>query len=308
MPSKMKIVLDEAVKIVNFIKARPLNSRLFSALCNEMGSDHEHLLLHSEIRWLSRGKVLTRLLELRDEVRLFLINSKFQLTHYLNDFVWLSSLAYLADIFNILNTLNSSLQGTSVTVFSVQDKIEATIKKLNLWCSRIEKGKYDSFHMLSDFIDSSEQPLSSDVAESMIEHMRSLASQLRLYFPFGLENNDWMKNPFVDSEFELPSAEEEQLIELSCDSTFKLLFPSLPLLEFWFQARSVYPEISKRAVRHLLPFPTTYLCETTFSHLVHMKNRYRNRLNVEPDLRLKLSSFDPDIRKLTSEKQHQPSH
>ena len=53
--------------------------------------------------------------------------------------------------------------------------------------------------MLSDFIDSSEQPLSSDVAESMIEHMRSLASQLRLYFPFGLENNDWMKNPFVDS-------------------------------------------------------------------------------------------------------------
>jgi 2-keto-4-pentenoate hydratase len=83
----------------------------------------------------------------------------------------------MADIFNILNTLNSSLQGTSVTVFSVQDKTEATIKKLNLWCNRIEKEKYDSFHMLSDFIDFSE-PLSSDVAESMIEHMRSLVSQL----------------------------------------------------------------------------------------------------------------------------------
>jgi hypothetical protein len=79
--SRMKTVLDEAVKIVNFIKVRPLNSRLFSALCNEMGSDHEHLLLHSEIRWLSGGKVLTRLLELRDEVRLFLVNSKFELTH-----------------------------------------------------------------------------------------------------------------------------------------------------------------------------------------------------------------------------------
>jgi hypothetical protein len=33
-----------------------------------------------------------------------------------------------------------------------------------------------------------------------------------------------------------------------------------------------------------------------------MKNKYRNRLNVEPDLSLKLSSFDPDMRKLTSEK------
>jgi hypothetical protein len=68
-------------------------------------------------------------------------------------------------------------------VLSVQDEIETTIRKLNLWCNRIEKEKYDSFHTLSDFIDFSEQPLSSDVAESMIEHMRSLASQLRLYFP-----------------------------------------------------------------------------------------------------------------------------
>jgi hypothetical protein len=119
-------------------------STLFSALCNEMGSDHEHLLLHSEIRWLSRGKVLTRLFQLRDEVRLFLINPKFELTHYLcvNYFTWLSSLAYCADIFNVLNALNSSLQDTFVTVFSVQEEIEATTEKLNLWCKRIEKGKY----------------------------------------------------------------------------------------------------------------------------------------------------------------------
>jgi hypothetical protein len=117
-----------------------------------------------------------------------------------------------------------------------------------------------------------------------------------------------MKTPFLDSEYELPSVEEEQLMELSCDSTFEMLFPSLQLLEFWFQAKYVYPEISKKAVRHVLPFATTYLCETTFSHLVHMKNKYKNRLKVEPDLRLKLSSFDPDMRKLTSEKQHHPSH
>jgi hypothetical protein len=152
---------------------------------------------------------------------------------------------------------------------------------------------------LRDSIDFNEEPLSSDVAESMIEHMRSLASQLRLYFPLCPEKkNNWMKTPFLDSEYELPSV-EEQLIEL---------FPSLPLPEFLFQAKYVCPEISKRAVRHLLPFATTYLCETTFSHLVHMKNKYRKRLNVEPDLRLKLSSFDSDMRKLTSEKQHQTSH
>jgi hypothetical protein len=89
----------------------------------------------------------------------------------------------MADIYNVLNTLNSSLQGTSITVFSVQDKMEAILKKLNLWCNHIEKGKYDSFHTLRDFTDFNEHPLSRDVAENMIEHMRPVESQLRLYFP-----------------------------------------------------------------------------------------------------------------------------
>jgi hypothetical protein len=78
----MRTVPDEAVEIASFIKARPLNSRLFSALRKEMGSDHEHPLLYSEIQWLSRGKVLTRLFELRDEERLFLIKFKFELTQF----------------------------------------------------------------------------------------------------------------------------------------------------------------------------------------------------------------------------------
>jgi hypothetical protein len=68
-------------------------------------------------------------------------------------------------------------------VFPVEDKIDATIKKLNLWWNYTEKEKYDSFDMLSDFLYFCEEPLYSDVAVSMIEHMKSLASQLRLYFP-----------------------------------------------------------------------------------------------------------------------------
>jgi len=39
-----------AVKLVNFIKACPLNSRLFTLICNEMGSEHKALLLHIEVR------------------------------------------------------------------------------------------------------------------------------------------------------------------------------------------------------------------------------------------------------------------
>ena len=60
---QLKCVLDSAVKIVNFIKSRPLQTRLFAIRCDEMGSEHKTLLLHSEVRCLSRGKVFTRLYE-----------------------------------------------------------------------------------------------------------------------------------------------------------------------------------------------------------------------------------------------------
>ena len=55
-----KNVLKTSVKIVNFIKSTFLQLRLFEKLCKEMRSNHKSLLLHTEIRWLSRGKVLKK--------------------------------------------------------------------------------------------------------------------------------------------------------------------------------------------------------------------------------------------------------
>uniref|UniRef100_A0A0K0EJ23 DUF4371 domain-containing protein n=1 Tax=Strongyloides stercoralis TaxID=6248 RepID=A0A0K0EJ23_STRER len=48
-------VLQVAVKIINSIKGHALNSRLFSNLCKDTDSNYTTLLLHAEIRWLSRG-------------------------------------------------------------------------------------------------------------------------------------------------------------------------------------------------------------------------------------------------------------
>ena len=63
MPDSLKDVLETTVKIVNFVKARPLKTQVFSALCNDKGSDHVTLLQHAEeVRRLSRGKVFTRFL------------------------------------------------------------------------------------------------------------------------------------------------------------------------------------------------------------------------------------------------------
>jgi len=53
-------VLSESVKIMNFIKSGALNGRLFYKLCEENEENVKSLLLHSEVRWLSRGKCLFR--------------------------------------------------------------------------------------------------------------------------------------------------------------------------------------------------------------------------------------------------------
>jgi hypothetical protein len=42
MPAILKTVVTETVKVVNLIKSRATNSRLFLILCNEMGSEHDN--------------------------------------------------------------------------------------------------------------------------------------------------------------------------------------------------------------------------------------------------------------------------
>jgi hypothetical protein len=86
------------------------------------------------------------------------------------------------------------------------------------------------------------------------------------------------------------------------------MFKKMDLTEFWLARRKEYPLISNKAVKFLLVFSTTYLCECGFSSIIYIKNKHRNRLSTEPDLRLKLTKIEPDIRKLCLAKQAHPSH
>ena len=43
-------VMNTAVTIVNFVKARATNSRILTALCEEVGADHHSLFMHTEVR------------------------------------------------------------------------------------------------------------------------------------------------------------------------------------------------------------------------------------------------------------------
>ncbi|GBP70629.1 Zinc finger BED domain-containing protein 5 [Eumeta japonica] len=84
----------------------------------------------------------------------------------------------------------------------------------------------------------------------------------------------------------------ESLLEMSSDTSMESLLKTTPLIDFWCRIRDEYPMLGKMALNILLPFPTTYLCDTGSSTYAATKTKYRNRLDTEPDLRLQLSSIN----------------
>jgi hypothetical protein len=240
MPTNLRGVLDQSVKVVNFIKSRALNSRMFTILCNEMGSDHSKLLLHSEVRWLSRGKVLSRLFELRSEAQIFLTNSNSDLAAYFLDDVWLTRLAYLADIFSQLNELNSSLQGSNITPFTVVDKVNATIKKLKFKIRDLERENTNSFPSLDEFVAEKTMILQPEFVLDAKQHCSQLILSFQKYFPENLASEIWIRDPFSTQEI-VPKSftvqERDQLIELSCDGSLQIDFKKESLSNFWLKRR-----------------------------------------------------------------------
>lgn len=93
------------------------------------------------------------------------------------------------------------------------------------------------------------------------------------------------------------------------DSSLQPIFEKLSLAEFWCTLREEYADLSMKAVKVLLPFATTYLCESGFSSYAATKTKYRNRLDAEADMRIQLSSIKPDIKELCKNgKQAHTSH
>ena len=60
--------MNTVITAVNKIKAHSLNSRLFRQLCIDNDEEFERLLLHTEIRWLSKGNCLTCFYSMFDTV------------------------------------------------------------------------------------------------------------------------------------------------------------------------------------------------------------------------------------------------
>ncbi|KAJ4938998.1 hypothetical protein JOQ06_028461, partial [Pogonophryne albipinna] len=110
--------------IVNSIRAKALQHRLFKSLLDELDSVYGDLILHADVRWLSRGKVLQRFLDLLPEIISFL-KSRNEEYEQLSDDTWLLDLGFLTDLTAKLNDLNRELQGKDRELGHMISAVEA---------------------------------------------------------------------------------------------------------------------------------------------------------------------------------------
>lgn len=297
-------ILLQSAQILSFIKSNALNSRMLTILCEEMGSEHVNLPLHAEVRWISRGRILTRLFELRHEIEIFLNQKHSDLAKYFLDEEWVAKLAYLSDIFSLINELNSSLQGTMTTLFNLYNKMDIFKEKLKMWLKRAQENDFDMFPSFSEFLNSSDLNMRG-IASIISEHLEGLSQMFHDCYPPEDDlrsGNLWIINPFMNHQnSNLTDFEEEKLVQLSSDLELQSVFKSMSVTQFWVNAKTCYPELHEKAMKFLLPFSTIYLCDATFSALTESKQR--NLLVSGPALRLAVTSLIPRIEKLVKEKE-----
>ena len=257
--------------------------------------------------------MLARVYGLKDEVSIFLESQgKQDLPLPYQSLEFQLAMAYLVDIFKALNCLNLLLQEKDTNRMKDYDEIRTFIAKLGLWHRRVQRGNAALFPTLDIALDNSKAKLDGELKVEVESQIHILKEEYDCYFPDlgNVELTEWKmtRNPFGIKEDILSEELQEEFLEMKCNSTAKDDFEAMSLNNFWAKYLHMYKNVGSVAMHTLLPFSSTYLCESGFSALVCIKTKFRNKLECEADLRCALSSTKPRIKRLVSQKQLHPSH
>ncbi|CDQ85853.1 unnamed protein product [Oncorhynchus mykiss] len=216
-------------------------------------------------------------------------------------------LAYMADIFAALNHLNQKMQGGGVNIIEAGENLKAFKKKLPLWKRQTENDNFANFPLLDNCVNIS---VPAELKQAIATHLDELAKSLDGYFPTRESYPAWVRQPFTFS-VETTDVNDEylgEIIEIQQSQVQQQLFRTTTLSTFWCQQMVTYPVIAKKALEIFIPFVTTYLCKQSFSRMLDIKTKKRNRLCCENDMRVALAKVKPHISELVSERQQQKSH
>ena len=229
--------LATAIPVVNFVKTGSVKSRLFTDLCKGIDADHETLLFHMAVRWLSKGNMLARVYELKTEVKLFLeAQGNQNHLHLFRADGFQLTLTNLVDIFEALNCLNRHCKSSHTNRIDHYDSIRTFTKKFELWFRRVQRGNVASFSNLDVVFEKNRIDLDAELKPKIEAHVQSLKQEIERYFPdlanTGLSEWKLAKNPFRVEMGLPPYKIQEEFLELKCNSVAKDDFETKLLSDF----------------------------------------------------------------------------
>ncbi|XP_068506404.1 general transcription factor II-I repeat domain-containing protein 2-like [Syngnathus scovelli] len=163
---KMNHVIN-VTNVVNFIRARALNHRQFVALLEDHESQHSDISYHTPVRWLSLGKVLKKVWDLKTEIREF-CEMKGKNIPELSDEDWMADFAFPVDVTALMNDLNTKLQGRGLFVHEMHTLVKACMKKMLFLSSQLESNNLTHANPERSHIISRSPP-------QVLIHVRSIA-------------------------------------------------------------------------------------------------------------------------------------
>ncbi|KFD49151.1 LOW QUALITY PROTEIN: hypothetical protein M513_09975 [Trichuris suis] len=259
--------LQLVITAVNRIKSRPLSDRLFRQL------------------WLSKGTCLSRFYNLYASVSEFFWSSGVLLEFFEEENASLCAnlkkfegdIAYMADLYMKFNEMNLQLQGDDLNLIKTKSVISAFVSKLLYFKNNLVRGEFYNLPNLCEL------RRKGRINEQNVEvYWR----RLELLHQDFIERYPFARGPSLDhrpfsgvenAELQL----QEELLELQANEELKPKF-NLGHRASWLQ----------RVIPHLYP-------GFVVADLLTMK---RNKLQIvnRGDLRLRLTSIEPDIEKLLS--------
>ncbi|KFD56756.1 hypothetical protein M513_02433 [Trichuris suis] len=238
--------------------AKRLSDRLHRSLhqlCEENDEDFNRLLLHTEVRWLSKGACLGRFYALFDTVVQFLETEDTELRDNVEKSR--ADIAYMSDLYFEFNEMNLQLQGDQLNLIKTKMVLTAFIGKLAIFGQNLGRGEYRQFPNLNDLKENVGLP--DDVVRSFCDQLSMLHEDMceRYKDILSMMIPDWVLDQFT-SLAGVEVTYQEELIEMQANEELK---PKIKggYTSFWLQQeiRQLYPRLWNVAKKFLIPFPSS---------------------------------------------------
>ena len=243
----------------------------------------------------------------------------------LSDPAWIMSLRFLVDFTRHLNELNKELQGKDRLIIHMYSAIRTFTAKLALFENDIKSKKFSFFPQLKEMT-------STDFEHDLIAGFIEVITHVRKQFNDRFKDFDCLKetlsflcNPFSEADPQTSASALQplcsefgdeialEICELTGNIELQQIHITTDFLSFWRRVIQLLrmPGLTSVVTRIVTLFGSTYVCEHLFSCMKAVKSKERSLLSnehLEDILRIKCTSYQPNMEKIIANMQQQQSH